>query len=94
MNPDADTDNLGGINHFEAAAAVQDPDDIFSMMSSASSRDLVAIIDLDHAPIRELERERLERFFVLQVADLVNHLENGSCRSPKYSGLNRSEISQ
>ena len=61
MQPDADTNDLAGAYQLEAAAVVQHANHIFSMTSSLSCGDLVAIVNLDDPAVGQLDRERLER---------------------------------
>jgi hypothetical protein len=73
MDADADAQKLTGVNDLEASSAVQDTDYTLSMVSAASGRNLVRVVDLDHAAVCELERKGFEWYFGLEMANLVNH---------------------
>jgi len=63
MDADADAQELARVDDLEASSAVQDTDYTLSMVSPASGRDLVRVVDLDHAAVCELERKGFEWYF-------------------------------
>jgi hypothetical protein len=63
MDADADAQELARVNDLEASSAVQYTDYTLSMVRTASGRDLVRVVDLDHAAVCELERKGFEWYF-------------------------------